>query len=163
LTSARVIQHSPARTLPLADVRESVRARLVAQRSAELAREEGEKKLEAWKAGGDTAGLAAAVTVSRDNPQGVLPQVLTAALSADPKALPAWVGVSLGEQGHAVVRVDKVLPREPSDAQRLAQEVQQYTQWWSAAEGLAYYDMLKERFKVRILVPEPAGASVAPR
>jgi peptidyl-prolyl cis-trans isomerase D len=163
LTSARVVQHSPARTLPLADVRESVRQRLVAQRSAELAREEGEKKLAAWKAGGDATGLAAAVTVSRDNPQGVLPQVLTAALSADPKALPAWDGVSLGEQGYAVVRVDKVLPREPGDAQRLAQEVQQYTQWWAAAEGVAYYDMLKERFKVRILVPEPAAASDAPR
>lgn len=163
LTSARVVQHSPARTLPLAEVRESVQERLVAQRSAELAREEGEKKLEAWKAGGDTAGLAAAVTVSRDNPQGVLPQVLTAALSADPKALPAWVGVNLGEQGHAVVRVDKVLPREPSDEQRLAQEVQQYTQWWAAAEGQAYYDMLKERFKVRILVPEPANVTAPPR
>lgn len=163
LTSARVVQHLPARTLPLADVRESVRQRLVAQRSAELAREEGEKKLAAWKAGGDAAGLAAAVTVSRDNPQGVLPQVLTAALSADPKALPAWVGVNLGGQGYAVVRVDKVLPREPGDAQRLAQEVQQYTQWWSAAEGVAYYDMLKERFKVRILVPEPTAATVAPR
>ncbi len=163
LTSARVVQHSPARTLPLAEVRDSVRERLVAQRAAEMAREEGEKKLEAWKAGGDAAGLAAAVTVSRDNPQGVLPQVLTAALSADPKALPAWVGVNLGEQGHAVVRVDKVLPREPGDEQRLAQEVQQYTQWWSAAESQAYYDMLKERFKVRILVPEPADVPVAPR
>lgn len=163
LTSARVVQHSPARTLPLAEVRESVKERLVAQRAAELAREEGEKKLAAWKAGGDTAGLNAAVTVSRDNPQGVLPQVLTAALSADPKGLPAWVGVSLGDQGHAVVRVDKVLPREPGDEQRLAQEVQQYTQWWSAAEGQAYYDMLRERFKVRILVPEPAGDLLAPR
>ncbi|MDO8904740.1 SurA N-terminal domain-containing protein [Hydrogenophaga sp.] len=163
LTSARVVLHSPARTLPLAEVRGSVQGRLVAQRSAEMAREEGERKLEAWKAGGDTAGLAAAVTISRDNPQGVLPQVLAAALSADPKALPAWVGVSLGGQGHAVVRVDKVLPREAGDEQRLAQEVQQYTQWWSAAEGQAYYDMLKERFKVRILVPEPADAPVLTR
>jgi len=163
LTSARVVQHLPARTLPLAEVSQSVRERLVSQRAAELAREEGEKMLAAWKAGGDTAGLAAAVTISRDDPKGVLPQVLTSALSADPKALPAWVGVSLGEQGHAVVRVDKVLPREPGDEQRLAQEVQQYTQWWSAAEGQAYYDMLRERFKVRILVPEPADNLFAPR
>ncbi len=159
LASARVVLHTPTQTRPLAEVRDSVRQRLVAQRSAALAREEAERKLEAWKSGGNNVGgLGAAVTLSRDNPQGVPPQVLAAALSADPKALPAWLGVSLGEQGHAVVRVDKVLPREPSDAPRLAQEVQQYTQWWSTAEGLAYYDMLKERFKARMLVPEPAAA-----
>jgi peptidyl-prolyl cis-trans isomerase D len=157
LTSARVVQHLPARTLPLAEVRSNVRERLVAQRAAELARAEGEKKLQAWKGGEAASQLAASVTVSRDNPQGVLPQVLTASLSADAKALPAWLGVSLGEQGYAVVRVDKVLPREPGDAQRKTQEVQQYNQWWSAAEGQAYYDTLKERFKVRMLVPAPAS------
>lgn len=155
LTAARVLQYTPARTMPLAEVRERVRTRLVAQRAAELAREEGAKKLEAWKAGGDAAGMPAAVTVARDSAQGLAQPVLNAALSADPKKLPAWVGVDLGEQGYAVVRVGKVLPRETRDAQVQAQEVQQYSQWWSSAEGLAYYDTLKERFKVKIQVPAP--------
>jgi peptidyl-prolyl cis-trans isomerase D len=155
LTAARVLQYTPARTMPLAEVREQVRTRLVAQRSAELAREEGGKKLEAWKAGGDAAGMPAAVTVARDSAQGLAQPVLNAALSADPKKLPAWVGVDLGGQGYAVVRVDKVLPRETRDAPAQAQEVQQYSQWWSSAEGQAYYDTLKERFKVKIEVPEP--------
>ena len=155
LAAARVVQYTPARTQPLAEVREQVRTRLVAQRSAELARAEGTKKLEAWKAGGDAASLPAAVTVSRDNAQGLAQPVLNAALSANPKQLPAWVGVSLGDQGYAVVRVSKVLPRETRDAQSLSQEVQQFSQWWAAAEGQAYYDMLKERFKVKIQVPVP--------
>lgn len=156
LTAARVTQYLPARTLPLAEVKDSVRELLVARRSAELAREAGEKRLAAWKGGEAATGLGAALTVSRDQPQGVLPQVLAAALSADPKALPAWLGVDLGEQGHAVVRVDKVVPREPPDAQRLAQEVQQYNQWWATAESQAYYEMLKERFKAHILAPAPS-------
>jgi peptidyl-prolyl cis-trans isomerase D len=54
-----------------------------------------------------------------------------------------------------------VLPREARPAQALGQEVQQYSQWWSAAENEAYVEALKERFKVRILVPEPVAA-VAP-
>lgn len=155
LTAARVVRYTPARTMPLAEVRDQVRTRLVAQRSAELAREEGSKKLAAWKAGGDVAGMPAPVTVARDSAQGLSQPVLNAALSADPKKLPTWVGVDLGGQGYAVVRVDKVLPREPRDAQVQAQEVQQYGQWWSSAEGQAYYDTLKERFKVKIQVPEP--------
>jgi peptidyl-prolyl cis-trans isomerase D len=152
MTAARVVNHSPARTLPLAEVRESVRARLIAQRSAQLAKEEGGRKLEALKSGSDTTALPASVVVSRDNPQGVSGQVLRAALSTDPKQLPSWAGVDLGEQGYAIVKVEKVLPRATPSAQN--QEVQQYAQWWNTAEAQAHYELLKQRFKVKILVPE---------
>ncbi len=155
LTAARVVRYTPARTLPLAEVKDQVRSRLVVQRSAELAREEGAKKLAAWKAGGDATGMPAAMTVARDNAQGLGQSVLDAALSVDPSKLPGWTGVDLGDQGYAVVRVDKVMPREARDAQAQAQEVLQYGQWWASAEGQAYYDTLKERFKVKIRVPEP--------
>ncbi|PZO13123.1 MAG: peptidylprolyl isomerase [Burkholderiales bacterium] len=159
LVAARVVQHFPARTRPLDEVRETVRLRLVAQRSAELAREEGDKQLQAWKAGGAAAGLSPVQTVSREKAQGLPQPLLIAALSADPKSLPAWVGVPLGDQGYAVVKVEKVLPRETREARALGQEVQQYSQWWAAAESLAYYDTLKERFKARILVSEPKPAA----
>jgi len=155
LVSARIVQYAPARTQPLAEVRDQVRQRLVAQRSADLARTTGAKQLDAWKSGADAAGLSAALVVSRDNAQGLSGPMLNAVLSADPKQLPAWVGVDLGEQGYAVVKVDKVLPRQPRDGQAKMQEVQQYSQWWSSAESSAYYDTLKERFKVRIKVPAP--------
>jgi peptidyl-prolyl cis-trans isomerase D len=161
LVAARIVEHRPARTQPLAEVREQVRQRLVAQRSAELAREEGEKQLAAWRGGADAAALGNPVTVSRESAQNLDPRVLDAALSADPKALPAWVGVSLDARGYAVVQVTKVVPRGDVPAQRLAQEVQQVNQWWSSAEGEAYYETLKDRFKARILVPRPA-ANAAP-
>ena len=96
------------------------------------------------------------------NEADALAPVLKAALSVDPKQLPAWVGVGLGEQGYAVVKVDKVLPRQPREGQAKMQEVQQYSQWWSSAESLAYYDTLKERFKVRIKVPAPKSVAVGP-
>ena len=163
LVSARIVNYTPARTRPLTEVSEGVRQRLLAQRSAELARETGAKQLEAWKTGTDAAGLSAALVVSRDNAQGLAGPVLNAALSADPKQLPAWVGVGLGEQGYAVVKVDKVLPRQPRDAQALVQETEQYSQWWSSAESLAYYDTLKERFKVQIKVPAPKPAEAPAR
>lgn len=153
MTAARVVNHSPARTLPLAEVRDSVRARLIAQRSAQMAKEEGARKLEALKSGSDTVALPASVVVSRDNPQGVSGQVLRAALSTDPKQLPSWAGVDLGEQGYAIVKVEKVLSRATPSAQN--QEVQQYAQWWNTAEAQAHYELLKQRFKVKILVPEP--------
>jgi peptidyl-prolyl cis-trans isomerase D len=156
LVSVRVVQHNKAQTRPLAEVRDGVRTRLVAQRSAELAREAGEKQLAAWQAGADTTTLPPALTVSRDNAQGLSAQVLNAVLSANPQQLPAWLGVNQGEQGYTVVRVDQVLPRQPREAAMANEEVQQYSQWWAGAEGQAYYDLLKQRFKVEVKVPAPA-------
>lgn len=153
MTAARVVNHSPARTLPLSEVRESVRARLVAQRAAQMAREEGAKKLAALKSGADTSTLPASVVVARNNPQGLPAAALNAAMVADAAQLPAWAGVDLGEQGYAIVKVEKVLPRVAPAAGN--QEVQQYAQWWSSAEAMAHYELLKQRFKVKILVPEP--------
>lgn len=156
LVAARIVEHRPAHTQPLAEVREQARSRLVAQRAAELAKEEAEKQLAAWKGGGDAAALGAVLKVSRESAQSLDPRVLDAALAADPKALPAWIGVPLGQQGHAVVQVVKVLPRAEVPAERQAQEAQQVGQGWAGAESEAYYDTLKARFKARILVPKPA-------
>ena len=163
LVSARVVKHDPAHTRSLAEVREQVRTRLVTQRSAELARAQGEKQLEAWKAGGTGPGLSVALTVSRENPQGMAQPLLDAALRADPKQLPSWVGVNLADQGYAVIKVEQVLPRDTRNAQGLAQEVQQYNQWMSSAENEAYVEALKERFKVRILVAKPAAVPAPAR
>jgi peptidyl-prolyl cis-trans isomerase D len=163
LASARIVQYASARTRPLADVRDQARAMLTAQRAAKLAQEEGARKLEAWKSGATTEGLSAVVVVSRDKAQGVAPAVLRVALSADPQNLPVWSGVSLGDEGYAVVKVVKVLPREARDEQAAKQEVQQYGQWWASAETQAYYDALKDRFKAIIKVPEPGSLPGAAR
>jgi len=159
LTTARVVQYSPARTKPLVEVREDVRKRLVAQRATQMAQEEGAGKLAAWKAAPDSAAMPAAVAVSREKAQGLPGAVLRAVLSADPNQLPAWKGVSLGDQGYAVVKVEKVLLRESRDATALQQEAQQYGQWWVGAEAQAYYNALKDRLKVRINVPAPKPLS----
>ena len=164
LVSARVIEYSPTRTLPLAEVKANVRERLVASKAAELARKEGSEKLEAWKAQKQEASLPAAVIASRDGSKTDLPAaVLKAALHADVSSLPAWVGVDLGPQGYAVVRVNKVLERNPPTEADSQKEKAQFAQWLANAESRAYYDWLKTKYKVEIRVPKPsAGGVVVP-
>ena len=157
LVAGRVAQYSPARTLPFNEVKEQVRERVVAARAAELAKKDGMAKLAAWKANPATANLPAAVAVSRQETQKHPAAVVEAALRADPAALPAWTGVDLGEQGYAVVKVGKIVPRPAPAAEVAKQEIQQYAQWWASAENLAYYEMLKDRFKAQIKVPKPTG------
>ena len=157
LVSARVVEHSPARTQTLAEVRDQVRARWTAQRAAELAKQKGEAQLAEWKTQGAQAKLPAAVTIARDDTHQFPAKLIDAALRADPAALPTLLGVDLAEQGYAVVRVDKIAPPRALPAEAEQQIRQQYAQAWAAAETVAYYNLLKERLKVRMEVAAPAG------
>jgi peptidyl-prolyl cis-trans isomerase D len=152
LAAARMTAYSPARTLPLEEVKARVRDQLVAQQSAERARAEGAAKLAEWKSAPDTAKLSSAVVISREAKQTQPTALIEAALRASTQTLPAWVGVDLGTSGYAVVKVEKVLPRDSATAANLVREREQYAQWWASAEGLAYYKLLKEKFKAEIKV-----------
>lgn len=158
LAAARITAYTPARTLPLAEVRATVRERVVLARAAELARQDGQQKLAAWKA--NPAGAATGVTqvVSRDQTQNLPAALVDAVLRADTAQLPQWVGVDLGAQGYVVARVIKRVERAAPAADAQRQERAQYAQWWMQAEGQAYYQLLQERLKVQIKVPRPANA-----
>jgi len=158
LISGRITQYTAARTRPLAEVKEIVRMRWLTMRGAEEARKDGVAKLAAWKAAPATAVLPETLAVSRDQPQKQAMQVVDAALRADASALPAFAGVDLGAQGYVIVKVLKVLPREASLEAQAQQERAQYSQWWTSAESMAYYNALKGRFKTEIKVTKPVRA-----
>ena len=157
LAAARVLAYEPAKTLALAAVRPQVREGVIAQRASELADKDGMEKLALWKKEPEKAVLPAAQVVARDQALNVPPQVVTAALRADAKSMPSWMGVDLGVQGYAVVRANKVVPRNEATQPSVKQDRQQYAQWWTAAEASAYYADLKQRFKVELLVAPPSA------
>jgi peptidyl-prolyl cis-trans isomerase D len=159
MVSARITQYAPARVLPLNDVRNDVRERLVNSRAAELARKDGAAKLEAWKAQPDAAKLAAAVEVSRDKAQNFSAAVLDKVMHADASKLPVWLGVDLGNLGYTVVRVNKVMERSAATDAQAQQERSQYGQWIASAESQAYFELLKNRYKAQIKVSKPVPAA----
>jgi peptidyl-prolyl cis-trans isomerase D len=158
MVAGRLTQYAPSRTRPFQEVQAQVRERVVAAKAAELARKDGEAKLAAWKANPASAQLPAATILSRQDAGKQPRQVIDAALRADPAKLPSLAGVDLGPEGYAIVQVTKVLPRDTPPPQQAQQEAAQYGRAWAMAEALAYYESLKERFKVKINVPKPAAA-----
>ena len=161
LVAGRISTYTPTRTLPLQEVSDRARLLLIAEKSAELARKDAEAKRAEWTGNAAPAsGLAPAVVVSRDQTQNLPRAVVDAALRASPDNLPSWVSADLGSQGTAVVKVLRIIPREGVDAQQAAQQRQQLQQWWTTAEGFAYYEMLKERFKVQIKPNRPQSSSI---
>lgn len=162
LVAARVTRHVATRKQPLAEVQDRVREQLIATQAAEAARREGQNKLKAWEVQPDQAALDAAVVLSRASVQSGQPQALVdAVMQAKTQKLPAWVGADLGAQGYVLARIDKVLPPDAKAIGDLKQVRQQYAQLWAQAETEAYYNALKDRFKVK-LVAKPATASTEP-
>jgi len=161
LVSGRIVQYTPVRTLPLAEVKDKVRQQLNNQRGALLAKQKGQEELKTRQANPAAAVWPAALEVSREKRGSLPPAVVEAALRTDTAHLPTVLGVDLGERGYAVVRVNRQVPRASLSAEQTVQDRQQYAKWWATAEALAYYQLLQQRFKVQIKVPKP-GPAVAP-
>lgn len=163
LVSGRIVQYTAARTMPFAEIKDRVRERAVATKGAQLAKKEGTEKLAALKLDANAVPMVESLVVARGQSQNVPPQVVDAALRVDATKLPGFAGVDLGAAGYVVLRVNKVLA---SDAVTVVdgKEVRgvtpddrkQYVQAWSNAESVAYYNMLKERYKAEIKAPKPA-------
>ena len=160
LLSARVTKHVPVRALALDEVRAQVHDKLALEQATALAKKAAEADLATWKAQSTPPKLPEAMVISRDAAPKVSSVVLDAVLRADTGTLPAWAGIDMASQGYALARVTQVMPRKDVDAQASLQERAQFTQLLGRAEAEAYYQLLKQRYKVHINAPKP-GAKTA--
>ncbi|HTJ05526.1 MAG TPA: SurA N-terminal domain-containing protein [Caldimonas sp.] len=149
LAAGRVVQYSPAHLLPFADVKERIRQQLAAKRAGELAAKLGSERLAKLQANPNEPFAGQPVLVSRAQPRDLPRQLLDAVLKAPVGKLPAFVGVSLGDQGYAVAKIVKTAGRDPVIGDP-TKSMAQYAQVWAEAEAQAYYADLKSRFKVSI-------------
>jgi peptidyl-prolyl cis-trans isomerase D len=161
LVSARIVNYRSAAVRPFADVKDAVRIQFLMAQAQALAKAEGQARLNEWKAQPAQAQLGNALVVSRDQAQGQPQALVDAALRADPSAMPVLVGVDLGAQGFALVRVNKLVPREEPSAQQQAQSREQFARLLGNAEASAYLSHLKSQFKVEIKVKNPNDKSAS--
>lgn len=150
MVSARVVQHHPSRLQPLEQVREQANALLVAKLAQEQAVAAGNARVEALKKNpSDLSGLGEAVVVSRAKPGQLGRKVVIGLLGADASKLPAVAGIDADDGAYVVVRINKLLPRDPAvlDPKRAAE---QFARAWAAAEATAYYNHLKTELKVKV-------------
>ncbi|MBX3644481.1 MAG: SurA N-terminal domain-containing protein [Rubrivivax sp.] len=161
LASARIVEYMPARTLPLAEVKDQVRDRVMAEQAAALAKKEGQALLAQLQKSPDAVTLPDTAVIGRAAAQGVPREVIDAVLGVDAGKLPAPVGVDLGAQGYLVAKVMQVLPRDPAVApEQMLQG--QYVQAIANAEMQAYYTALKSRYKAEVKPRASALAASAP-
>lgn len=156
LIAGHVTEHKAASKRPLEEVKAVVRARVIEDEAARLAKLDGESKLAALRAKDSTTGFGAEKTVSRITNSGIDQTSLTAVMKADAQKLPAFVGVTLPNSDYALFRINKVMQPEKQDVARRETEHQQVANVLAQQEMTAYIDYLKNKAKVKILKPKVA-------
>ena len=109
LVAARILESKPAVVRPFEEVEKGIIARLTREEAGKLAKKDGEDKLNALKQGKATdMKWPAVLAVSRASPGGLGPNVIEAAMKADPNKLPAYAGTENPGGGFVLVQVTKV-------------------------------------------------------
>ncbi len=158
LVSGRVVEFKPAAKRPLAEVEAEIRQRVTMEEAMRLAKQAGDAKLAAAKAG-DATGFGAPKTVSRAKQPEINPTAAVAVMKADVSKLPAYVGVELPGQGYGVYRISKVGQPAQVDEARRKQEAEQVTQALGQQEMYGFIEALKQKAKAKVTV-KPADLGV---
>lgn len=150
LVAARLLEYKPEELRSFDSAKGEIEAKLKREAAVKLANEEGAAKLKDLQAGQD-AGLnwPAVLGVNRQKPGGLFPAVLDKVFKADPKKLPAYVGVET-PAGYSVVRVSKVIDVDKVDEKQREALAAQLRSAMAAEELDSVLGSLRERVGVTV-------------
>jgi len=149
LVSVRLLEHRPATTRAFEDVKADIGLSLVRREALALAKKQGQAQLEALKKGEAGAiGFGPAKSVTRDDPQGLRNESLTAVFRADVSKLPAYVGVELPD-AYGIYRIAQVKDGSIEEA-KLKGAQAELGKAGGAMEFRAFLAALRERSGVEV-------------
>lgn len=148
--AARVIEHTPAASIPFETVKPEIEKRLKSEQAAVLAKSAGESRLSELKQGGeDKLAWSAPTGVSRMQRGETPPAVVQAVFKADVQKLPAYAGVAVGG-GYALFKIVKINAPEKLDEAKLKGLQGEYGSIVAQEDLSAYLAGLRQRYKINI-------------
>jgi peptidyl-prolyl cis-trans isomerase D len=151
LVAARALESKPAVVRPFAEVEASIIARLTREEAGKLAKKDGEARLEALMQGKSIdVKWPALLAVSRASAGGLAPNVIEAAMKADPKKLPAYVGTENPGGGFVLVQVAKLNEATAIDEAKLQTTRTRVAQSLSQQEILSTLAQIRAKSDVTI-------------
>ena len=160
LVSARVVEHRPARLLPLEDVSARIRERLVREQAVRLAREAANLAAEALRKAPVETGFSPPRTVSRGGQsEGLSPDAIREVMRVPAERLPAFVVADSATGAQSVFWVLDSKRPEKTDPQALNQVRRGVEQQQAAADDQAYVAELKRKHKAQVVDAKRTAAS----
>jgi peptidyl-prolyl cis-trans isomerase D len=154
LVAARVVEHQPAAQRSFDEVKKDISDSLRKQEAAELARKDGEAKLEQLRKGEDPGiKWSATKAVSRRDAQGLPTELLAPVVAADVSKLPAYVGIPIPQTGYLLMRITRVIDADPKD--KGADFDARAGQLFGASQYEAYLASLRSRADIEVKKENP--------
>jgi peptidyl-prolyl cis-trans isomerase D len=119
LVVARALETKPSVVRPFAEVEAGIIARLSREEALKLAKADGEAKLAALKDGKSDVKFPAPLAINRTNPGGLAPNIVEAAMKANAKTLPTFIGVDSANGGYTLIQISKVIEPAVTDEAKL--------------------------------------------
>lgn len=158
LVAARITQYRPSVVLALDDVKNLVVQALLAQKALELAKKDGETKLQLWRSKPESAQWQVPVVISREQTQKLPNNLVELAMRLDAQKLPQIEGIDLGAKGYGILKVNKLIDLKSENPS--PQSSERFIKAWATAENLAYFTLLKNRLKVSIKPSVPTDTRI---
>ncbi len=150
IVSARVDKNHPAAIKPYDEIKTEVKTKLELEKASELARADGEAKLKELQANSNLDGFDEQQVVSRSKPMNQSMELINAEMQVPVAKLPSYVGTTV-ENGDYVISYVESSKMPSSDVGSFSELKGEITLADSMGEELAYYDALKELYKLQIL------------
>jgi peptidyl-prolyl cis-trans isomerase D len=151
LVSARVLDHRPAITPSIADLRDKIAGLVAREEASKAAINEGKAKLAQLQEGkSEIVKWGATQQISRKEPQGLDNETLQAVFRADATSLPSYSGGPNSQGGFTLIRVERVIePEQFNEAERKA-FAGQLQQLLAQEEFSSYLAGVKKRYDVTV-------------
>ena len=155
LVSARILEHRPASMQSLAVVKDEIVAHLKTQQAAEMALEDGEKKLAQLQEGDEIEiSWGESQQVSYIESQGVDSSVLQVIFKKELTEVPAYTGIENPQGGFTLIRINRVIEPDMTalieDESKYRSFSQQLQQMLTQEETASYLAGLRQRYDVSI-------------
>ena len=151
LVAARVLEHTPMNVRPFSEVENAINQKLVREEAGKLAKKDGQDKLAALQAG-KTVDLKwpSLLAVSRNNPGGLPPPVIDAAMKLQAKTLPAYTGTENPGGGFSLIQVAKMIEAPAADEAKLKATRSRVAQALSQQEMMSILAQVRTKVEVTI-------------
>ncbi|MBA4142171.1 MAG: SurA N-terminal domain-containing protein [Nitrosospira sp.] len=151
LVAARVVEHRPARTPPITELKDKIVGLVARQEAGAAAIKEGRNKLAQLRAGNNTiVTWGPARSVSRMETQGLDNDTLRAVFKADAAALPSYIGVPNAQGGFTLIRLSRVIRSDTPDTEGRRAFAKQLRQILTQEEFSSYLAEVTKRYEVSV-------------
>jgi len=151
LVAARVIEHRPARLLPLVDMTPAIEAKLLVEQRTRLLTKAGESTIQALAKGEEKGQNWSAFQIVGRQPSAVFDaEGAKAVFRVNTDKLPAYTGFMHPNGAYRVVRVTRVVEAPATDPMLLSSISSGVTQAMQRADLKAMMDLIKAGQKITI-------------